>query len=246
MAANKILKVSTHAGKIILENGGETYRVEDTVCRICDMYGYSAECFATLTGIMASLEDHNGKIISIVVRISKRGTNLDKVHKVNSLARSASDYTSEEFNKLLEEIENENKYSICMNFLAYALSAASFSVIFGGTYRDFTGAFFAGAALNIFAYSSKRLEINKFIINSIGGAICALVGVLFQRMGCIDNLDKVIIGSLMLLVPGMAITNAVRDIIEGDFIAGITRGAEALLIATSLAVGTGAALSLLL
>jgi uncharacterized membrane protein YjjP (DUF1212 family) len=246
MDANKILKVSTHAAKIILENGGETHRVEDTVCRICEMYGYSADCFATLTGIIASLEDHNGKIISIVVRISKRETNLDKIHKVNNLSRTATEHNPEEFMELLEKIETEENYSIYMNFLAYAFCAASFSVLFGGNYRDFWGALFIGAALNIFACSSKRVEINKFIINSIGGAICATLGVLFHRIGFIDNLDKVIIGSLMLLVPGMAITNAVRDIIEGDLIAGIARGAEALLIATSLAVGTGAALSLIL
>lgn len=133
-----------------------------------------------------------------------------------------------------------------LNFLAYAFCAASFSVIFGGTYRDFIVAMIVGGALNIFIRISTKLEINNFIINSVGGSICAVIGVFFLKIGVADNLDKIIIGSLMLLVPGLALTNAVRDIIAGDFIAGIARGVEALLIATSLAIGTGAVLTLML
>jgi uncharacterized membrane protein YjjP (DUF1212 family) len=246
MNADKILKVSTYAGKIILENGGETYRVENTVCKICEMYGYSADCFATLTGIMASLEDQNGNISSIIVRISKRGTNLDRIHKVNILAREAFKLTSEELMLSLKAIEAQERYPMHLNFLAYAFCSASFSVIFGGSYRDFLVAMIIGGSLNIFTYLSNKLEINGFIINSVGGAICAFIGVFFLKIGIADNLDKIIIGSLMLLVPGMALTNAIRDIIAGDFMAGIARGVEALLIATSLAIGTGAVLTLML
>jgi uncharacterized membrane protein YjjP (DUF1212 family) len=133
-----------------------------------------------------------------------------------------------------------------LNFLAYAFCAASFSVIFGGTYRDFIVAMIIGGALNLFIRLSTKLEINYFIINSVGGAICAIIGVFFLKIEVADNLDKIIIGSLMLLVPGLALTNAVRDIIAGDFMAGMARGVEALLIATSLAIGTGAVLTLML
>ncbi|WP_320047558.1 threonine/serine exporter family protein [uncultured Ilyobacter sp.] len=246
MITDKILKLSTHAGKIILENGGETYRVENTVCKICEMYGYSADCFATLTGIMASLEDQDGNISSIIVRISKRGTNLDKIHRVNLLANEAYKQTPEEFMRSLKSIEIKKPYPMHLNFLAYAFCAASFSVIFGGSYRDFIVAMIIGGALNIFIRISNKLEINYFIINSVGGAICAVIGVFFVKIEVADNLDKIIIGSLMLLVPGLALTNAVRDIIAGDFMAGMARGVEALLIATSLAIGTGAVLTLML
>lgn len=246
MITDKILKVSTHAGKIILENGGETYRVENTVCKICEMYGYSADCFATLTGIMASLEDQNGNISSIIVRISKRGTNLDKIHQVNLLAREAYKHTPEELMFSLKSIESQGRYPMHLNFLAHAFCAASFAVIFGGSYMDFIVALIIGGTLNIFTHLSNKLEINSFIINSVGGAICALIAIFFSKIGVADNLDKIIIGSLMLLVPGMALTNAVRDIIAGDIMAGMARGVEALLIATSLAIGTGAVLTLFL
>jgi uncharacterized membrane protein YjjP (DUF1212 family) len=46
----------------------------------------------------------------------------------------------------------------------------------------------------------------------------------------------------MTLVPGVAITNAMRDVIAGDLLAGTMKGVEALLIALALAAGTAVAL----
>ena len=85
---NEILQVAMLAGQMILENGGETYRVEETILRICKIYGAEeAESFATPTGIMASI-CHEGKIYSLTRRVSNRTVNLNKIDKVNDLSRS--------------------------------------------------------------------------------------------------------------------------------------------------------------
>ena len=96
MDLNKILKISATAGKMILENGGETYRSEDIVARICETHGATADCFATLSGIMVAATKDN-KTLSTVIRIKVRTINLEKVHQINELARNAENYNCDEF-----------------------------------------------------------------------------------------------------------------------------------------------------
>ena len=54
--------------------------------------------------------------------------------------------------------------------------------------------------------------------------------------------DKIIIGSIMLLVPGLALANAMRDFISSDTVTGISRATEAILVATGLAIGVAIAM----
>ena len=243
MKASKVLKVATTAGRIILENGGETYRVEETVCRICDAYGFEAECFATITGIMSSINDSQGTPFSLTARIKTRTTDLNKIHKVNALAREVYKYEPEELLDMLKEINKKETYSETKNFLAHCFGAASFTGMFGGTPKDFLGALFIGGFIYLIRVVSDKLELNQYLMYSVGGGAATLFAFLFKEYSLITNIDTTIIGSIMLLVPGMAITNAIRDIIAGDIVAGMARAAEAFIIATSLAIGSGIALS---
>lgn len=240
---SKILDIASTAAKMILENGGETYRSEDIVSRICNVHGASSNCFAVLSGIMVSVSMHE-KTISTVIRIKKRTINLEKVHQINDLARNTARYTTSQFMTELKNIDNVPRYSISVNLFAYSITAASFAVLFGGTPKDFWGTLPLGAALYLLSYSFSKYELNGIFVNTLGGAISAFLAYFFKSIGFIDNVDLAIIGALMVLVPGIALTNGIRDIIAGDIMAGMARGTEALLIATSLAVGTGVAISI--
>ncbi|MCS5423075.1 MULTISPECIES: threonine/serine exporter family protein [Psychrilyobacter] len=245
MTLNKILKISAYAGKMILENGGETYRSEDIVTRICDTHGATSDCFATLSGIIVAVAKDD-KTLSTVIRIKSRTVNLEKVHQINDLARDAKNYNCDEFMEKLKSIDGTPRYSILFNLLAHAVTAASFAILFGGTLKDFWGTLPIGAAVYLLSYSFSKYELNGIFVNTLGGAFSAFLAYYFFSIEFIDNIDKAIIGSLMLLVPGLALTNGIRDIIAGDYMTGMARGTEALLVATSLAVGTGAAISLCL
>jgi len=245
MILNKILKIASYAGKMVLENGGETYRAEDVVTRISDIHDASSDCLATLTGIIVSVTKDD-KTLSTVIRIKSRTINLEKVHQINELARDTGNYNCDEFMEKLININKTPRYSIFLNLLAHAIIAASFAVLFGGTLKDFWGTIPIGVAVYLLSYSFSKYELNGIFVNTFGGALSAFLAHYFYSIGFIENTDKVIIGSLMLLVPGIALTNGIRDIIAGDYMTGMARGTEALLIATSLAVGTGAAISLIL
>ena len=88
MEFNEILEVASYAGQIMLESGAEAYRVEETINRICLSLGVEvASSYATPTVIVTSVT-YKGKIKSLVVRITNRSVDLQKIHKVNDLSRN--------------------------------------------------------------------------------------------------------------------------------------------------------------
>lgn len=245
MDLNEILHVATFAGKIMLESGGETYRAEEIIWRICKIYGIEeAESFVTTTGIMVSI-CHNGKTYSLIRRVSTRTIDLDKVDKVNDLSRNIINrgLTVSELNEQLKIINNGERYNDKTAIIISALGAFCFVFLFGGKVPEAIAAFFIGLVIKSLSIKFAALEINQFFINSICAGITAIMAIIFLKISLINDIDKTIIGSIMLLVPGLAITNAIRDTISGDLLAGLTRAVEAFLVAISIAVGTGSVLS---
>lgn len=242
---NEILQVAMLAGQMILENGGETYRVEETIWRICKIYGAEeAESFATPTGIMASI-CHGGKIYSLTRRVSNRTVNLDKIDKVNDLSRNivSKNLSVSDFKNELHKINKEDVYPLKTIIIFSALGAGSFSVLFGGTFKDVFSAFLIGLVIKTLTIKWSEIGINSFFINSICSGIAALFAIILYKLGIASQVNQTIIGAIMLLVPGLAITNAIRDTISGDLLSGLIRAAEAFLVAVAIAVGTGSVLS---
>lgn len=246
MDLNKLLKVATLAGKIMLESGAETYRVEETISRICIAFGaHSADSFVIPTGIMVTITYYD-EVATLVKRITSRGVDLNKIDAVNDLSRRVQTESIDlcDFNKYLIKISNDPRYSNLITLICSSIAAGCFSIMFGGDFKDFFAASLIGAAIEIVTIIFEKLNINLFFVNSFCGGLCAILAITFLNLNLCSNLDKTIIGSIMLLVPGLIITNAIRDTIAGDFLSGITKASEAFLIAVSIAVGTGAVLSI--
>lgn len=248
MDLNKLLNISTLAGKIMLESGAETYRVEETIVRIGLSFGVDdAESFVTPTGIITSLTK-DSTTVTLVRRITSRGVDLNKIDLINNLSRQvqAQSMTIDELNTELINISQSDRYSAALTLFSSCVAAGCFALMFGGNIKDFFAAFIIGACIKIVSAVCQKLDINSFFINSLGGGLCAILAIILMKLNICANLDKTIIGSIMLLVPGLTITNAIRDTIAGDLLSGITKAAEAFLVAISIAVGTGAILSLFL
>lgn len=245
MDLDKLLKISTLAGKIMLESGAETYRVEETISRICLAFGaHTVDSFVIPTGIIVTVTYYD-EVSTLVQRITSRGVDLHKVDLINNLSRKIQTEAMDmnDFNNELLSISKENRYSRLITLLWSSITAGCFSIMFGGNLKDFFSACLIGAAIKIVVIICEKLNINEFFINSLSGGLCALLAIIFVKLNLANNLDKTIIGSIMLLVPGLTITNAIRDTIAGDFLSGITKASEAFLVAVSIAVGTGAILS---
>ncbi|MEQ6377909.1 threonine/serine exporter family protein [Bacillaceae bacterium S4-13-56] len=240
VSSTKISDICLIAGKIMLVNGGETYRVEDTMSRIAKAFGYAnAHSFVTPTGIIFSLEDSEA---TKFVRISERTVNLEKVTLVNSISRQIAEGTLsvEEAIQHLDEIDNTpHSYSISLRIIASGLVSACFLIMFLGQWKDFVPAFIAGSiGFTCFIYFHKVIKI-QFFAEFLASFVIGTLAYWMVHLGVGAQMDKIIIGSVMPLVPGLLITNAVRDLMAGHLVSGLSKGAEAFL--TAFAIGSGVA-----
>lgn len=242
-----LMQAAMHAGSILLMSGAETYRVEETVVRIFEAYGVKeSNCFVLPTGIFSSFV-YEGKNYSSVRRIKHRSTDLHRIDTVNDLARSVvrDQMSLEELQQRLDVIDNDSSYSNQTMILFAAISACFFALFFEGSLMDALAALMIGGIVKILLIQLNKEDINSFFVTALGGGLTAALAILFVRLGIGNNADTISISVLMLMVPGLAITNAIRDTIAGDLTSGVSRAIEAILIAVSLAVGAGTALSLL-
>ncbi|AGT31247.2 membrane protein [Geobacillus genomosp. 3] len=236
---DEIVDVCLLAGKLMLESGGETYRVEDTMMRIAASFGMSrSHGYVTPTAIIFSIE---GTDSTRLIRISERSTNLAKVAAVNDISRriSRGELTLAEARTELEDIRRARpSYPLWQQTAAAALASACFASLIGGVVHFFPSLFSGGAAFWCFEMVHRFVKIRffaEFFASFVAGGLVLLMG----QAGFGGDVGKMIIGSVLPLVPGLAITNAVRDLMAGHLIAGLSRGAEAFL--TAFAIGTGIA-----
>ncbi|MBM7645485.1 uncharacterized membrane protein YjjP (DUF1212 family) [Scopulibacillus daqui] len=241
---NEVMEVCLLAGKIMMQSGAETYRVEDTMRRIADALGnHPSHSYVTPTGIVFSIDGAGTKIIGIPAR----STDLKKVTIVNSISRkiSSGDLSVEEAYHALKQVETANlAYPVPVQIAAAALSSGCFLIMFLGGWHDFIPACIAGGlGFSGLIYFHRLVEL-KFFAEILASLIIGLVSFLFVITGIVHQLDKIIIASVMPLVPGLLITNAVRDLMAGHLVSGLAKGAEAFL--TAFAIGAGVAVVLAL
>jgi uncharacterized membrane protein YjjP (DUF1212 family) len=233
------------AGKIMLQNGAETYRVEDTMMRMGKALGVKeTHSYVTPTGIMFSAEEARPETTRLV-RISERTTDLKKVALVNDVSRkiSSGGIGLEEACIQLKKIESSHEtFPLWIQIIAAAVASGCFVIMFRGSWADFFPAGIAGGAGYYCVVSFHRLIPVKFFAEFLASVIIGLVSFLFVYFNLGNELDKIIIGAVMPLVPGLLITNAVRDLMAGHLVSGLSKGAEAFL--TAFAIGSGIAVVL--
>ncbi|MDR3295141.1 MAG: threonine/serine exporter family protein [Clostridiales Family XIII bacterium] len=244
-----ILILALFAGEIMMKSGAEIYRVEDTVTRICRACKIPyVECFATITGIFLSIDsgEQDGNMHTFIKRIRGIAIDLSKISKINEFSRvfTSTDLTIEAGFQLLREIEREKPYSLRLNLFGCLLIGASLCPCFGGGLRDSV----FSAVITGLAYLASvcigKLQLNSFIRVFLSCAACTLLSVVCLETGLTLTLSPVIIATITLFLPGVAITNAARDMLSGDMLSGTARMAEAFIAAIAIAGGVGIVLKI--
>ncbi|WP_018751042.1 threonine/serine exporter family protein [Paenibacillus sanguinis] len=234
------VQVCLLAGKIMLQSGAETYRVEDTMTRMADALGlHGADSYVTPTGILfQSGQAESAKLIRIIART----TDLQKVSAVNDISRKLGngELSADEAYAALLEIERvKPAYPMSMQIAAAAISSGCFTLMFRGSLADFLpGILCGGLGFAAFLLLHRLVKV-KFFAEFVASLLIGLLATFLLELHLGHMLDKVIIGSVMPLVPGLLITNAVRDLMAGHLVSGLSRGAEAFL--TAFAIGAGIA-----
>ncbi|MDD6190437.1 MAG: threonine/serine exporter family protein [Firmicutes bacterium] len=244
----KILILAIQAGKIMMKSGAEIYRVEDTITRICKACGIDyVNVFATPTGIFVSIDNENGDdTVTYIKRIKSSETNLSKISQVNDFSRkfTTTDLSVEDGMKMLDEIDAERKYPLTVRIIGAGFVASCFSTMFGGNVIDFLIAFIAGMICYVCSRFLEKFEVNFFIRGLCCCALAAFLALVAQASVDGAGYGTIVTGCLMLFVPGVAITNSIRDFLSGDMVSGLARMVEAILTAVALAAGSGIVIKL--
>lgn len=242
-----LLNFAVGVGEVMLANGAETHRVEDTVERILSVEeGRMPETFVTPTGFFASVQGRLTGTITKFRRISRRSINLEKVTRANSLSRNfvSGKITLHEGFEELERIEKMTPFPHYLVVLCYGAVCFSFALLFNGTILDSLSAFFVGILLGEISEFMNKKKISPFLVSLLGGVSITVIALIFHLLGFGTNYNTVITGSIMPLVPGVSLTNSIRDIMNGDFISGTARLMEALITAVAVAAGVGLVFSI--
>lgn len=241
----KLLNIAMDIGHFLLAAGAETYRVEESIQRILYAYGAKhVDVFAITNSITVTMTMADDICYTRLRRVYSRVTNYQMIEDLNNLSRyiCVERPTTEEIHRKMQEIQKKKSYPEWMIIMGFGGIALWFTLFFGGSWMDALVAFVAGCFMRIVFHVMDYLHTSSFFINLVCSLLVTLLAVLAVRYRLGDNSDAIIIGTLMALVPGVAITNAMRDVMAGDLVAGIMKGVEALLIALALAIGTGVAL----
>ena len=240
MNYKKLVETAILAGQIMMENNAETYRVEDVMNRILDISKLeTTEAVAITTGLYVTLDDPSINPITVVKRISKRDTNLNKIAKVNTITRKLTSGNST-IDDAYNELNNidEMQYNPLYKDFAASLISAFFALLLGGGLIEALVSWFNGILMVLSSKLGSKTNMGFFIHNVLYSAIIAAGTTLLQKHGLLKfNVDIAITSSIMPLVPGTAITNAFRDTLRGDYMSSGAKAIEAVVIALSIAVG---------
>lgn len=235
------MDITVLAGEIMLTNGAETSRVEETMFHIARALGaVKAENFVIPTGVFLTVTDCEGRTSTVMRRIHDRTINLDRIAKVNELSRRLNDRRMDydAAYAQLEQIARERTgFSLVPSMLASGAVGGTAALLLNAGLLESAAAFGTALVVRYIAHVVSRLRGVRFTFEFFGGVTAALVGTQIQHFWPQLSSDIVVVGGVMPLVPGVAITNAIRDVIAGDLLSGLSRGLEAALTSVAISMG---------
>jgi uncharacterized membrane protein YjjP (DUF1212 family) len=235
------IRLAADAGVTMLSSGGEISRVEETVDHMARAYGvYRVDAYATPTGLLVSGESRDGSTRTIVRRVQSTRNDLARVVAVNDLSRRAfqGHLSIEEAQRELQEIRTApSSYTPVTTALAAGVASAMLAMLFGGAPLDMVGAAIAALVVQSTINHIGSRGWGAFARSWVGGFLAAATASLLHRVVPALSVDYAVVGAIMILVPGIAITNSLRDVMGGHLVSGVARAAEALAVAVGVAAG---------
>ncbi|MBR6709577.1 MAG: threonine/serine exporter family protein [Clostridia bacterium] len=225
-------------GEQMMLCGAEVHRVEESIQRMCRAFGAErVDIFIIPSSMVATVYAPDGMSHTQTRRITTASTDFERLHRLNALSRRicAEQMTVEEIRPALAEALNTPTYPFWLECLCYAAIAGAFTLFFGGGLADGAVSFVIGGIVRFAVLFAERLVSNKIFPKFFSSMVATALAFGAVRLGFVAGVDKIIIGNIMTLIPGIGLTNALRDLFAGDSIAGILRTVEASLLALVIA-----------
>ena len=245
--ANEYLYQILDIGPYMLQSGGEVSRVEDSIRRLCLSFGAErADVFTITSSIVVTIYAKHFGAVTQTRRITGSQNDLHRLELLNQLSRRiCSEHLSlEETREALKELDDIPQYSFRLQLISYALVSSTFSLFFGGSALDAVASGVIGVLLKCSDRLIRQTKANAFLSALLCSCLGGLLAGLAVRFHLGDNVEMISIGNIMLLIPGVALTNSLRDMFSGNTISGLMRCIEAVLLALTIAFGFALAASL--
>ena len=248
MEAEKVAEIATCAGEILLSNGAEAYRAEETIKKICNSYGLDGDCISNSTGLFISVIKPDGERVTSIKRIKQRNVDLYRIERINSFSRDLinNPLSYEQAKKVLDEIYNAPSFSLGVRLMAACMTAFVYTLFFNGAIIDALISVIISFGIYLMLEKTAKIGSFQFLEYYVSGFIIGAVSFIIQYFIPEVNKDNVITGAIIVLLPGVALTNGIKDILYGDFVSGSAKFSEAILIIIAMCVGIVSALSLLM
>lgn len=235
----KFLENVLELGKQYVATGAEVKRVEDALHRICEAYGFlSIEVYAITSLIVISLKTSDGIYCTQSVRVTEGSTDLGRMEEINAQCR----YICKEkpdIDTLDDMIMHYKKPKgrPVIKCLGYMLAAGGFAVFFGGTLFDGLASALIAILIYLMDYHFKLRKMNNIVYTFIANFLSGTVALLLAHFGIGNSADKIMIGDIMLFIPGLLLVNSIKEMFNRDIITGLYRFIEAILVAVTIAGG---------
>lgn len=245
VCSEKVLSFALDLGKSMVQCGAEINRVEETVKRVCFAYGMSStHVFSIISMIYATVIEKNGKTHTQMRRIYSYAPNFDRLEHLNSLSRKICKEVPD-IDKAAQELEslfvkkNPFRPTVC---LGYIIAAMGFTVFFGGTLWDAVAS--APIALVIYLMNAyiKSTGVNRLFYTALSSFVAGFLALTFVHYGFGQNANMIMIGDIMLIIPGLMLVNSVREMLCGDIMSGLLRLLESVILSMAIACGFAVAI----
>lgn len=240
------LDTAIYAGSILLKNGAEIYRVQDTIMKLLETFGVvDYNVYVISTAIIVSVGEKGENPCNCVRHIELGSVHLERIAAVNDLSRcvvAGKNRDMAAIREKLAECEAIPQKPKALAYFACAMGASCFCYILGGSVLDSLASFMTGILLQAYLFFSAKRKQNKFIITILGSLWAVLWSQIFYRIGLGTSLDNIIIGAIIPLVPGVAMVTCIRDFFNSDYLCGTIHLIDGVLTAASIAVGVSSML----
>lgn len=227
-------------GELMLTSGAEVHRVEDSLKRIFAAYGTTrTDVFIITSSMVVTIHTSDGQILTQTRRITETASDFERLHRLNALSREicANPCTAEEFRRRLDAVSAKTESPLWLEFICYAVIACVFTLFFGGGIAEAVMGCVTGALVRLVLLCSDRMIGNMIFGKFLASMLSTGAAFLSLTLSFIPTADHVIIGTIMTLIPGIGLTNALKDLLVGDSIAGLLRTIEACITALAIAAG---------
>lgn len=238
--ADSVLSLALDLGKSMIKCGAEISRVEETVIRICHAYNLrQVSVFSVISMITATAVSEDCSTYTQMRRIYSSSNDLGKLEKLNALSREIcqSEMSVDEAKSRLESINASGGGFRLSALLGSMLAAGGFTVFFGGTLLDALASMPIAIVIYLMNTFIKTSSLSKLFYTALCSAVSGFLALFFVKIGFGTNAGTIMIGDIMLIIPGLMLINSMREMLCGDLMSGMLRLIESIVISMAIACG---------